>query len=406
MHRARLFANHLPEFGWKPIILMVHEKHYEEPPDEHLERLLAPDLHIEKVKAIPVTKPRIVGDIGLRAFYSMYKKAKKIIRKEKIDFLYITIPSFYGALWGRWLHEKTDIPYGIDYIDPWVHDFPGSNQLLSRHWMATKVSGVLEPIAVKKAVLITGVAEGYFRPVFERNPQLSKTCLSLAMPYGGEPSDHQAVAQWNLKPYLFAQEIGKIKMVYAGAMLPKAYAPLEEMFQAIKQNPDAYRNVEWHFIGTGKSPNDANGHNIKPLAEKYGLWEKVVFEYPKRIPYLDVLVHLNAADGIFILGSTEPHYTPSKIYQAVLSGKPIFAILHALSTGVEVIRQSKSGVVLSFDGEQDLNHIQNAYGQFWKEFMEFKNDFEEDKIDMSYFEKYSARSITKELAEVLDKIIV
>ena len=39
VHRSRLFAQHLPAFGWEPIILTVHEKFYEERLDHNLEKL-------------------------------------------------------------------------------------------------------------------------------------------------------------------------------------------------------------------------------------------------------------------------------------------------------------------------------------------------------------------------------
>ena len=95
VHRARLFAQHLPSFSWEPIILTIDEKYYEEKLDNHLKKLLPPNLRIEKVNAFKVTKPRLIGDIGLRAFFQLYKKAKQLIKKESIDFLYIPIPSFY-----------------------------------------------------------------------------------------------------------------------------------------------------------------------------------------------------------------------------------------------------------------------------------------------------------------------
>ncbi|MDP4285503.1 MAG: hypothetical protein Q8891_13845 [Bacteroidota bacterium] len=405
VHRARFFANHLPEFGWEPVILTVHEKYYEEELDQNLEKLLPPGLRVEKVKARRVSHPRIIGDIGLRAFFPMFKKAREIIKKEKIDFVYITIPSFYGALWGRWLHKATGVKYGIDYIDPWVHAFPGSNKLFSRHWLATKVSRFLEPIAVKKASLITGVAESYYYDVILRNPHLKDNCLFAAIPYGSEKSDHDAVKDMDLKPYLFDYKPGIIQMVYAGAMLPKAYQPLEEIFKAIQKNKTTLGQFELHFIGTGKSANDPNGYNIKSLAEKYGLWQTVVFEYPKRIPYLDVLVHLNIADGVFILGSTEAHYTPSKVYQAVLSEKPILAVLHSESTGVKVIRESHCGIVLDFDGEKDIKKIGRDFNRILMEFIKMTKTFAPENIDHSGFENYSAKVITYILSKKLDRII-
>ncbi len=402
VHRPRLFAQHLPSFGWEPTILTVHEKYYEEEPDWNLVQLLQPELRIEKVNAIALTKPRLVGDIGLRAFFQLYYTAKKIIKKEEIDFLYIPIPSFYTALLGRWLHSTTKIKYGIDYIDPWVHDFPGSNQLLSRHWFSKKLAALLEPIAVKKASLITGVAEGYYKAVLERNPCLKLSAACAAMPYGGDERDHALLRELDLKPYLFNKNL-KFQLVYAGAMLPKAYIPLDAIFNSIGNNPVLFDQVEFHFIGTGKTTNNAEGFTIKTMAEKYGLWQTIVFEYPKRIPYLDVLVHLNHSDGVFILGSTEPHYTPSKTYQGVLSEKALLAVLHANSTAVNVIRKANAGIVLDFDGEAGVPNIRDSFAIVFKQFLEFSNNFNATTVDKKIFEQYSAERITAQLAILLNK---
>ena len=402
VHRPRLFAQHLPSFGWEPIILTVHEKYYEETLDTNLKNLLPVSLRIEKVNAFGVTKPRVIGDIGLRAFFQLYIKAKHLILAEEIDFLLIPIPSFYCALLGRWLHHSTRIKYGVDYIDPWVHQFPGSNKLLSRHWLSTKIAQFLEPIAVKNASLITGVAEGYYKGVQERNPHLLNQAVFGAMPYGGEKQDHLMVHQLQLKPYLFLKKEGVVQLVYAGAMLPKAYSILEKIFESISSNPNIFKNIEFHFIGTGKLSNDAASYNIKPLAQQYSLWQKCVFEYPKRIPYLDVLVHLNIADGIFILGSTEPHYTPSKTYQAVLSGKPVFAVLHEKSSAVLIIKHAKVGLVLSFNGISGLPTITENFISVFKNYISFIDDYDEELIDLNLFDQYSANSITKKMANFLN----
>ncbi len=385
------------------MLLTVHEDFYEEDPDWNLHRLLPDNQRIEKVNAYPLTKPRLVGDIGLRAFFQLRKRALELVKQEAIDFVYIPIPSFYVSLIGPYIFRKTGVKYGIDYIDPWVHQFPGSDQLFSRHWMSTQLAKWLEPKAVKHVSLITGVAEGYYNAVVERNPGLQQHCLFGAMPYGGEASDVKAMHRLQLKPYLFQQN-QKLQLVYAGAMLPKAYKPLEEIFKAIATNRDQFAEVEFHFIGTGKSPTDANSHTIKPLAEPYGLWQESVLEYPKRIPYLDVLIHLDAADAVFILGSTEPHYTPSKAYQGVLSGKPIFAVLHSASTAVQVLEQSRAGVVLSFEGETELEKVFKSWMPEWNRFLPFRQTFQKEDVRQDVFERYSAKSVTKQLAVLLDRV--
>lgn len=404
VHRTRLFAQHLPSFGWEPVILTVHEDFYEEPPDHHLVQLLPKGQRIEKVKAFPVMRPRLIGDIGLRAFFQLRRKALALVREEKMDFVYIPIPSFYVSLIGPYLYRKTGVPYGIDYIDPWVHVFPGSEKKFSRHWWSTHLAKILEPRAVKHAALITGVAEGYYRGVQQRNPHLLQTCVFGAMPYGGEAEDHAAVRRLGLKPYLF-QKNGKLQIVYAGAMLPKAYGPLEMIFRAMAENRDAFAQVEFHFIGTGKTPGDPEGYNIRPLAEQYGLWQSVVFEYPQRIPYLDVLVHLEAADGVFILGSTEPHYTPSKTYQGVLSGKPILAVLHEASTAVSIIRKANVGKVLTISGEEDLPFIQRQWIKYFYEYVGLMSSYRLEAFQLAIFEEFSAKSVTEKLVELLSKSV-
>lgn len=400
IHRPRLFAQHLPSFGWEPVILTVHEKFYEENLDYNLVKLLPNKLRIEKVNA--ANRIGAIGDIGIRAFFSLYNKAKQLLQQEHFDFVYIPIPSFYCALLGRLLYRKTKVKYGIDYIDPWVHNFPGSEKIFSRHWFSTNFAKILEPIAIKNVSLITGVAEGYYQPVLQRNPSLVNV-LTGAMPYGGEAKDHEITGILNILPYLFEKKENKFQFVYAGAMLPKAYEPLESIFKSIASNKNVFENVEFHFIGTGKITTDPHSYNIKPLAEKYDLWNKIVFEYPARIPYLDVLVHLNIADAVFILGSTEPHYTPSKVYQAILAKKPVIAVLHEKSTATSMLVEADAGIVIKIN-EKYVSHLQKSFAQKIVEFKHFVHYFNDKQVKKEIFDEYSAYSVTKKLASLLDAV--
>jgi hypothetical protein len=404
VHRSRLFAQHLPALGWKPIILTVHEDYYEESLDWKLHQLLPKDQRIEKVSAFKVTKPRLIGDIGLRGYFQLRRRALELIRSEKIDFVYIPIPSFYMALLGPYLFKKTGVPYGIDYIDPWVHQFPGSEKIYSRHWFTTQLAKFLEPIAVKHASLITGVSEGYYKPVLERNPHLINQAISVAMPYGGEKSDHDFVSNVFLSDRVKEnltipqKKANTFRFVYAGAMLPKAHKPLTEIFRSLQKN-DAIINFpkpEFHFIGTLGT--------IKPIAQRFGLWQTCVFEYSARIPYLEVLKNLDATDGVFILGSTEPHYTPSKVYQGVLSKKPILAVLHKESTAVKVLNESKAGRCVLMDGEKDLDTLGEKFIDHLYDYIPWAIDFDPNSVNKEIFDQYSAKAVTGILVNALSKI--
>jgi hypothetical protein len=222
------------------------------------------------------------------------------------------------------------------------------------------------------------------------------------MPYGGEPDDHRAVSSLDAEPYLFQNDDDTFHLVYAGALLPKATGPLREVFRSIAESRAQFGDVRFHFIGTGTSPDDPEGYKVRPVAEEYGLWESVVHEHPPRIPYLDALVHQEAADAVFIMGSTEPHYTPSKVYQGVLAEKPIFAVLHQASTACDVVEETNAGRILRFDGSTDLDTIGRAFADEMSTFRTFADQFEPTQVDRSTFEKYSARSVTATLAKAFE----
>jgi hypothetical protein len=401
VHRSRLFAIHLPEFGWDPIIVTVHHRYYEEALDWNLTKLLPAQLRVEAVSALPTTPLRIVGDIGVRGFAWMLKRILSIADREQVDFLYVTIPSFFAAPLGRLAYHLRDIPYGIDYIDPWVGEWPGTKKRLTRAWTSRKLADVLEPFSVKHASLITGVTKGSYDDVFVRNPRLAGRVTTAAMPYGGEANDHVRAASLGLKPYLFDDD-DKFRVVYAGSMWDSAEEPLDRVFRSIAANRALFKDVRFHFIGTGRAPTNPEPQ-IRPLAERYGIWGDIIVEHPRRIPYLDVLAHLEAANAVFIFGSTQPHYTPSKLYQGVLSKKPILAVLHQASTASTILEQTRAGLVLSFDGAADLDVIETGFAQKFSDFREFSAQFRPSQVSLREFESYSARSVTRMLAEAMNQ---
>jgi len=133
------------------------------------------------------------------------------------------------------------------------------------------------------------------------------------------------------------------------------------------------------------------------------LWKKQVFEYPKRIPYLDALIHLEVSSGVFIFGSIQPHYTPSKVYQAVLSGKPILSVLHSASTAVQIINNSGAGIVLDFNGEQDVDRIRRNFANTFGRFEELLKNWNPETVNYSMLEQYSAEKVTQQLAALLEQ---
>lgn len=408
VHRSRLWTYHLPTYGWNPTVLTTHWDYYEEPIVPDLFDLLPDDLTVVRTKAFPTGPFRVVGDIGLRGFYWHYQALCKLAEQGRMDFLHITIPSFYSALLGRLIHRRYGIPYGIDYIDPWVHDFPTPDVRFGRlkAWASTELAKRLEPWAVANAALITGITPPYYEGVLERNPHLRHQAVTAAMPYGGDVRDHQAVENTSRSIFLWDNASDDtFRFLYAGAMLPKAYAVLDVFFQALvlirDRAPELFQKMVFYFVGSGSLPDDPEGHNVLPRAREYGL-DNVVHEHPHRISYLDVLNHLDAADGALVIGSTERHYSPSKTYQAVLSKTPIWAMLHEESSATDVVRSSNTGDVVSFpDGSlPQPSDVADALETFVR-----STDYDPDQVRWQLFDQYSAKETTRILADAFDRAL-
>ena len=77
VHRSRLISNFLPDFGWHPIVLTVEQKYYEEANDWAMLKTVSEKTEIHYVKAYKITKPRLIGDIGLRAFFQLKKEVSE-----------------------------------------------------------------------------------------------------------------------------------------------------------------------------------------------------------------------------------------------------------------------------------------------------------------------------------------
>lgn len=452
VQRPRLIGNYLKNFDWTPRVLTVDENFYEDIADKDFEKIFSPDFIVTRVQAIPINKKqinavnglwhkilynilcvftinfrfRIFGDIVIRAFLPLLKEAQNIIKNEKIDFVWLPIPNFYNAILGRLLYEKTKVPYGIDYIDPWVRDI--SNQKNQRAVISQWIARWLEPIAIKKVSVISGVSTPYYAPAIERNfptiaqqllnsshPQINKSTnrkiTHIAMPYGFDPNDHKIklhnlIYPWNTN-HIKTSSNTQIQTskhpkiwLYAGAFLPNSHVLLDALFKSIAELRNEKRwdeSIQLWFIGTGSYP----AKRIKAYAMDHDI-DDIVFENRERYPFLQVLNFLSAADTVMIIGSTEKHYTASKTYQSLLSKRPVFSIFHYESSAVKVMNDCKADqFTVRYKPEMSQEEIVLA---FKKTIIRRLND-SIWQPDLSALEQYSARESARKLVEAIECVI-
>ena len=394
VHRVRLVANHLNSQGWHPIVLTVDDYDYEEPPVPELTQLVSDSVEVIKVRALPVIKAmgrRIIGDIGIRGGMALRKAAAHILSDRNVDFIWFSMPSWYPPLMGPGLHRRFGIPYGIDYQDPWVYELPANTSQFSRAKMTRTMATVLEPFVLKRTSLITAINAPYVRGISERHPDLDSIPRAFFQ-LGFDEKDHQLEMK---TPLLWKPD--QDAFLYAGAFLPLS-APFHRiLLRAARQLLDENRipaNIHFFYVGTGRIDQP-----ILSLAQKEGMQNHVT-EIPERISFLDIQHLLRHTRANMVIGSPEPHYSASKVFQCILSNRPVLSVLHKTSEAADILtRCGGQATLATFSG--DLNQLNTHVKRALKAcFVDT-----EEPLDTEPIQPYHAREAARSLACAMNAIV-
>lgn len=178
-----------------------------------------------------------------------------------------------------------------------------------------------------------------------------------AMPYGAEPDDLDASARHGVMPPDFRRGKGEVNICFTGALQPHGTELIRAVLLALRElrtsgSPLGSR-VRLRLYGTSNLTWGHNRHAVLPLAHELGVGDMVT-EIPERIPYLSALAVLRASDVVLVMGSTDQYYHASKLYPAIVAGRPILAICHAQSNICTVMRDTAAGATVTFSDPRQL----------------------------------------------------
>ena len=415
-HRVRLLAPHLPEFGWQPTVLTVERTANEGRQDSALEAMLPPNLQIVRARAWSAnwTRKLGMGDLGLRAFTGLYREAARLLRAKKFDALFITIFPSYPALLGPVLKSRFHVPFVLDYQDPWVSAWGaevggGKNGSVDLKSRLTRVAALrFEPIAVRAADAVTAVSAGTYEMIRERIPEL-KEIPCTAIPLGGEADDFASLRKSPHANQWFDRNDGNFHLCYVGTLLPLGFETLRAVFRAVAllrdSQPELYQRLRIHFFGTSNQTSGEPPERVMPVAHEFHI-EQIVSEHALRINYLDALTVQVEASAILLMGSSEVHYTASKLYPALLSGRPLLAVYHAESSVTEIMKSVTSppyAQLITYSANDPAETHSAEIATALRTLVENPSN---DQIEWpsSELDKFSARSLAGELAHVLDLV--
>ena len=177
---------------------------------------------------------------------------------------------------------------------------------------------------------------------------------------------------------------------------------LRGLLLAVKQLTAGGQMICVHLIGTSAQPAGADTVGVAQIIRELEVSEYVRLE-PGRQPYLDALRTMQDADALLLLGSTDSHYTASKIFPCWLAKRPILGLFHAAST-VNPLARELGGVTLVTYGansrpESRANELVAALRKVIADPIGALANRNE-----AAFEPYSARGVARRYAALFDHI--
>jgi hypothetical protein len=411
--RPRLFAQHLPAFGWRPLVLTTDPRHYESSSDPENDQFLPEDLEIVRTPALPIQALRRIGigDIGMRSLWHYWLALSRLCRTRRIDALLITVPPHVTSVLGPLARRRFGVPYVVDYQDPWISNYywklPSSQRPGGYKWaLAHALARCLEPVALSSVSHITAVSQGTIEQAAGRYPWLKKVATT-EIPFGGEAGDFAYLRAHPRRNPIFDPDDGRTHITYTGVCPPPMHETVRALLGAVRlgRQEDAclFKDLRLHFVGTTYAAHGNRAYQVMPLARELGLAD-IVDEHPARVPYLDALQIMLDSHALLLIGSEEAHYTASKVFPYILAQRPLLALVHQASSVVDILRETGAGEILRYDSSHPVGQQVGAIKDGLAHLLNF-HTADPPATRWDAFERFTARAMAGRLGSVLDQTI-
>lgn len=404
--RVRMSLPYYHEMGWEPIVVCVAPDNIEGYRDTILEETLPTGLEIHRVKAWPLalTQKIGIGSLSIRSFFFFFKKVNQLLRERKFDLIFFSTTAFHVCALGPYWKKKFKVPFVIDLQDPWRNDYyldKPKAQRPPKFWFAYNLDKYLERATMPFVDGLMTVSEGYIKMMQKRYPNLTNIPMQV-IPFGTSQLDFEVVERKQVaSASVLSKHKDKIKVVYVGAATPFFIPLIRAFFEAFQESTKDKELYHFFFIGTNYSKG-TNRKSIVDLASEMGLSD-VVTEIPERIPYFSALATLKAAEILFIPGSMDVDYNASKVYNNILSGRPVFSIFHRDSLVKSIIDSTGAGIVVGINGKESAEELKEKILEKIPEFAQLH--LAKQDLDLEVLEPFFAKNKTLEQSEFFNQVL-
>ena len=381
--RSLKSVKYLVKFGWNPVVLTA--KRSKELKDSSLlsESLCSVSVHRAYSLENTVFKALAIF-LGLSDKFVWIpfaiRKGRDILKKGNINVIISRSTPVTSHLVAYKLKLYSGLPWIADFSDPWTQN--PYVQYPSR--AIQRFDEGLERKVVYAADRIIFTSERTRSQFLSKYKDISENKV-LTIPNFYDPDDF-------MKPRKIVKS-DKFTITYTGGFY--GIRTPEPFFMALKllkeEREDIKGNVKVNIIGNLKG--------FEHLIPKYELDD--IVQVTCHIPHKDVFYRLYDSDVLLLIDApVKPNiFLPVKLLEYVYTGKPILAITPEDGESADVIKATKTGIVVSPD---NIEGIKEAILYYYEQ---YKISELVTNPDWNEIQKYGAENCTKKLVTVIEDVV-
>lgn len=352
IQRTLRFVQHLPKFGWEPLVLSADPRAYERTSDD-LMADIPQDIVVHRAFALDTARHlsiagRYVGamarpDRWVSWRYDAIRQGMRMIREFKPQAIWSTYPIATAHLIGAELQRKSDLPWIADFRDPMAQDGYPADPLTWQSYRA------IEEQTLRTARYSTFTTPGAARTYLSRYPVGAERVVVLENGYDEETFAGAANAgdvRQSLHP-------GAITLLHSGIVYPAERDPTQ-FFAALGElkASDAITAGSL-FVRFRASVHDDLLHS---LGARYGVTEFIDCQPP--IPYREALAEMLNADGLLVMQAANCNeQIPAKIYEYLRANRPILSLTDPQGDTATILRQAGATDIARLNSVGEIREI-------------------------------------------------
>ena len=402
VYRSLKFTKYLELFGWNPVVLCARNS-FSNPIDKSLESEIPENVEVHRILSgenplwsfgpaalgLNVKWFHIPDEILLWKTFA-YSKARQIIKEKNIDIVYSTSPPESTLLLGVKIKRKFNIPWVIDYRDPWTErcSYPTRFHRNHEENLERKVASLSDHIILNTEINRINYINKFNMP--------AEKCTAIMN--GFDPDDFKGARS--------SSHNKKFTITYSG-IFRKNYAPeslLYPLLDLARSDKRFAENAVFCKTGMNRWP-----FYKKMMSELGNIME---VREAGHIPYDESLEIMQGSDLLlFTLPSAQAGskyyyddardvngWVPSKLYNYLAARKNILAIAPKKSTVADIVNKTNAGKVVEPDNPDMILETLKEYFDDWRQ-----NNLTYCPNETA-LEKYNRVNQTKELAALFDNV--